>query len=332
MEGVTDAPMRQVISECGGLSYCVSEFLRVCGDLFPAKVFYRHVPEFAHNCRTPAGVPVQLQLLGSNEEAMALNAQRAVELGAGAIDLNFGCPAPQVNRNDGGASLLRYPDRLRGIVAAVRKALPPEIPVSAKLRLGWETPEDIFRNAEEAAIGGATWITIHARTKKQGYTPPAYWNYIGDVKKQLNIPVIANGDIWTLDDFRRCRDESQCDHFMIGRSALATPGLAFAIARELGINAKTTTPFQIPSPSENYLDRWIPLLQRFAEVSAPVSQGNLYTTSRIKQWAKMSFLRNQFPWFDQIKLAKTTEELFTILEQQAKNIHGKSTPSQETLH
>ncbi len=240
---------------------------------------------------------------------MGLNAQRAVELGAGAIDINFGCPAPQVNRNDGGASLLRYPERLRGIVAAVRKAVPPHIPVSAKLRLGWETPDAIFRNAEEAALGGASWITIHARTKKQGYAPPAYWNYIGEVKKQLKLPVVANGDIWTFEDFLRCRDETQCQHFMIGRSALANPGLALAISRELGIKRDLSR----SSFTENPLAAWIPLLQRFAEVSEPYSQGNQYIAARIKQWLKMAYLRKQFPWFEQIKLCKTVDEIFEVL-------------------
>ncbi len=314
MEGVTDAPMRQVISEVGGLSFCVSEFLRVCNDLFPAKVFLKHVPEYSHQCHTTAGTPIQIQLLGSNEEAMALNAARAIELGARAIDINFGCPAPQVNRNDGGATLLRYPDRLRGIVSAVRKAVPAHLPVSAKLRLGWESPEDIYRNAQEAAAGGASWITIHGRTKKQGYTPPAYWKYIGEVRSQLNIPVVANGDIWTLDDFKRCRDETHCDHFMMGRGALANPALTLEIAQELGLRIRpssvqsTSMSFKTGSPAA-----WLPILKRFAEISAPHSQGNLYAASRIKQWLKMAYLRKQFPLFEKIKLSKTVEEIFAIL-------------------
>ena len=310
MEGVTDAPMRQVISEYGGLSFCVSEFLRVCSDLFPAKVFHRHVPETSDACLTSAGTPVQLQILGSDEEAMALNAVRAVQLGFGAIDINFGCPAPQVNRNDGGASLLRYPERIRGIVSAVRKAVPSKIPVSAKLRLGWESPTDIFRNAEEAAAGGASWLTIHARTKIQGYAPPVHWGYIGEVRKKLRIPIIANGDIWTFEDFLRCRDQTQCEHFMMGRGALANPALTLEVSRELGL---TTREFD-PDMKKGEISAWLPLLKRFAEVSEPVSQGSLYTASRIKQWLKMAYLRKQFPLFEKVKQSKTVEEIFEILE------------------
>src|SRR6478609_5011361 len=97
MEGVTDAPMRALLTEQGGFSFCVSEFLRVTQDLLPAHVFYRHVPELNSGCRTPSGTPIQIQLLGGNEEAMATNAQRACDLGARAIDINFGCPSPTVN-------------------------------------------------------------------------------------------------------------------------------------------------------------------------------------------------------------------------------------------
>ena len=310
MEGVTDAPMRQVISEYGGLTFCVSEFLRVCSDLFPAKVFQRHVPEHSQGCRTSAGTPVQLQILGSNEEAMALNAQRAVQLGFGAIDINFGCPAPQVNRNDGGASLLRYPERIQSIVSAVRKAVPSAIPVSAKLRLGWDSPQDILINAEAAAAGGASWLTIHARTKAQGYAPPVHWSYIGEVRKQLQLPIVANGDIWTFEDFLRCRDETQCEHFMMGRGALANPALTLEVSRELGL---TDRPFD-PKMKEGKIEAWLPLLRRFDKVRTPVSQGSLYTASRIKQWLKMAYLRKQFPLFEKIKQNKTVEEIFENLE------------------
>src|SRR5207237_5465230 len=122
---------------------------------------------------------------------------------------------------------------IRAIVAAVRAAVPEQVPVSAKLRLGWDDIHAIHVNADRAAEGGASWITIHARTKCQGYRPPAYWKPIGEVRSRLPIPVVANGEIWTLDDLRRCRDETGCQHFMLGRGAVADPALARAAAREL---------------------------------------------------------------------------------------------------
>ena len=88
-----------------------------------------------------------------------------------------------------------------------------------------------------AAEGGADWLTIHARTRTQGYKPPVYWKPIGIVRERLGLPVVANGDIWTLADFRQCREETGCRHFMLGRSALANPLLASQVAHELGIGS-----------------------------------------------------------------------------------------------
>ena len=144
MQGLTDAPMRAYQSESGALTFAVSEFLRVSADVPPAKLFLRHVPELRFGGKTPSGLPVQVQLLGGDPERMAEAAQVAVKAGAKAIDINFGCPAPTVNRHDGGAAILRFPERIEAIVAAVRAALPAEVPVSAKLRLGWDAANAIF--------------------------------------------------------------------------------------------------------------------------------------------------------------------------------------------
>jgi tRNA-dihydrouridine synthase C len=311
MEGVTDAVMRAFMTERGGFTFCVSEFLRISQTVLPPKVYFEHVPEYSSSCRTPSGVPVQIQLLGGNEEVMAESARRAWELGAGAIDINFGCPSPQVNRNDGGASLLRYPERIRAIVSAVRQATPTHIPVSAKLRLGWDSMEQIYVNAEQAALGGASWITIHARTKVQGYAPPAHWRYIGEVRRHLDIPVVANGDIWTLEDFLRCREVTGCQHFMLGRGALADPSLVPALARELGISG----PLDSAHLSfDQKAQSWLPLLQKFGVTSEPYSGGSQYTARRMKQWLKMAHLRHPLTFFDEIKTATTTEELISKLQ------------------
>lgn len=309
MEGVTDAPMRALLTERGGFSFCVSEFLRVCNNDYPDFVYEQHVPELRNGCATPSGSPIQVQLLGGDERLMAKAAAQAVRLGARAIDINFGCPSKTVNRHDGGATLLQYPDRIRSIVAAVRGELDPEIPVSAKLRLGWEQPTDIFRNAREAEAGGASWITIHARTKRQGYAPPAYWSYIGEARLQVGVPVVANGDIWSLDDFKRCRDETGCRHYMIGRGALADPALPLKIARELGLHA-----------SEDSLEfshrsiEWEPLLARFIELNLPVlRKGPEVVLGRIKQWLKFAHLRAPLAWFDDVKRTETIDDLFAVL-------------------
>jgi tRNA-dihydrouridine synthase C len=310
MEGVTDACMRELLTERGGFSFCVSEFLRISQNVLPPHTYTKHVPELKTACKTASGVPIQIQLLGGDEELLGLSAMRAVELGAGAIDLNFGCPAPTVNRHDGGASLLRYPKRIEGIVAAVRKAVPAHIPVSAKLRLGWECMSDVYDNAQAATQGGASWITIHARTKFQGYAPPAYWKYIGEVRHQVGIPVVANGDIWTREDYLKCREETGCIHFMIGRGALADPGLPHAIAGHLGIEIGGA-PAAYPQGTEP--KDWEAILSRFSEVSAPTARDSQYTARRIKQWIGFANLRKSQPWMVELKRTSSLEEIFSLL-------------------
>lgn len=304
MEGVTDVAMRALFSEIGGFDFCVTEFLRVSHCVPGPRAFRTHTPEVANGCRTQAGLPVQIQLLGGDPAKLAQAARVAVLAGARAVDLNFGCPAPTVNRHDGGAVLLNHPDRIRAIVSAVRGALPREIPVSAKLRLGWDNPGAIHLNAERAAEGGADWLTIHGRTKSQGYRPPAFWKPIGEVRARLGIPVVANGEMWTVEDIRRCRDETGCEHFMLGRGALACPTLALAAARELGIRGVgPNAPFG-RSPAE-----WLPLLRRFMEISTTVGSSPVRTVSRVKQWLRIANHDGRLPWFNAIKRCESPQQL-----------------------
>ncbi|MDR3608481.1 MAG: tRNA-dihydrouridine synthase family protein [Oligoflexia bacterium] len=315
MEGVTDAPMRAFLTERGGFNYCVAEFLRINDQALPGKVFRKHIPELrTPGCATPAGIPVQIQLLGGNADALAEGALEAIRCGARAIDLNFGCPAPTVNRHDGGATLLKFPHRIEAIVRAVREAVPRSIPVSAKLRLGWDTMDAIHENAERAARGGANWITIHGRTRMQAYQPPAHWKPIGEVRRALGpeIPVIANGDIWTLEDLKRCREATGCQHFMLGRPALADPMLPLLAARELGLSSGPET--LAPLPIEASV--WQPLIRRFVDLSLAASDGahgEGYTVARIKQWVRMSHKQRNLPWFDAVKTTKTLDEVYQVL-------------------
>lgn len=303
MEGVTDAAMRAVQGEVGGFAFAVSEFLRVSQTVPPPHVFFRHVPELRSGATTPTGLPVQVQILGGDPGRMAAAAGVAVGCGATAIDINFGCPAPTVNRHDGGATLLKYPTRVRAIVRAVRDALPPKIPVSAKMRLGWDSTEAIDENAAMAVEGGAAWVTVHARTRVAGYAPPVDWRAVGRVRETLGVPVVANGDIWTLADFRRCRDESGCSHYMLGRGALANPRLARQVAAELGI---------APPPAPVW--DWRPLFERFLAWSAhyrgEVPGG---AVRKLKQWLRIAANCGAFAGFDAVKRAATVDELFAAL-------------------
>jgi len=309
MEGVTDAPMRALLSEVSGFTSCVTEFLRVSQSVPGVRVFREHVPELASGCRTPAGVPVQVQLLGGDPDRLAAAAMNAVRAGARSVDLNFGCPVPTVNRHDGGAVLLKCPARLRAIVAAVRTALPREVPVSAKLRLGWDDPSAIHANADHAAEGGASWITVHGRTRAQGYRPPAYWGPIGEVRRRLGIPVVANGDIRTVEDLRRCRDETGCRHFMLGRGAVARPWLAAEAARELGIPGAGQLAAFGGTPAE-----WLALVRRFVALAGAMGKPPTYAVNRVKQLLRMANHEGRLPWFDSLKRLQSLHDLLAQLE------------------
>ena len=229
MEGLLDHCLRDVLTRAGGVDRCVSEFIRVTDQLLPDRVFLRLMPELAQGSRTAAGTPVRAQLLGSDAACMADNAAALAALGTEGEDLNFGCPAPTVNRHRGGAVLLDEPELVGAIVAAVRRAVPLALPVSAKMRLGHRDSALMLDNARAIAAAGASELVVHARTKADGYRPPAYWDSIALIREVVSIPVVANGEIWTADDARRCREASGCDALMLGRGMVADPGLALAI-------------------------------------------------------------------------------------------------------
>jgi tRNA-dihydrouridine synthase C len=302
MEGVTDAPMRAVQGAGGAFTFAVSEFLRVAHVALPRGTILRHVPELRAGGRTPTGLAVQVQLLGGDAGLVAESAAVAVGAGATAIDLNFGCPARTVNRHDGGATLLRHPRRIREIVAAARAAVPAGVPVSAKLRLGWDRVDAIFENAGMAAEGGAAWVTVHARTRTQGYAPPVYWPLVGRVRERLGIPVVANGDIRTVEGFRRCRDETGCRHFMLGRGALADPGLAGRVAAELGI---------APPRADERIDWSAELRRLVAWTPADRVEGMV---KRLKQWLRMAAAYGTFARFGEVKRAGGVAELLALVD------------------
>ncbi|WP_108445214.1 tRNA dihydrouridine synthase [Halomonas denitrificans] len=231
MEGVIDAVTRDLLTRTPGFDWVVTEFVRVVDARLPPRVFYKHCPELTADTApaTPSGVPVALQLLGSDPAALAANARQALRLGATGVDLNFGCPAKLVNRHDGGASLLRDPRRVHAAVAAVHAAVGDAIPVTAKIRLGFSDRRLALACALTTQDAGARRLVVHGRTRDEGYRPPAHWEWIGRIRQRLAIPVVANGDIWTLEDYWKARTLSGCQDVMLGRGALADPRLAARI-------------------------------------------------------------------------------------------------------
>ncbi len=280
MEGVLDHSLRDVLTRVGGIDRCVSEFIRITDQLLPARVFTRLMPELHHGGRTPSGTPVRAQLLGSDPVCLAENAARLAELGPAGIDLNFGCPAKVVNRHRGGAVLLDEPELVHAIVAAVRRAVPASMPVSAKMRLGHRDDALMLDNARAIAAAGADELVVHARTKLHGYKPPAYWDRIAHIRDAVTVPVVANGEVWTLDDARRCLQTSGCDALMLGRGLVSDPGLALAV------RGRTQ-----PAWAE-----LLPLVQLYGRLIAP-RVAPRHRGGRIKQWLNM--LRRRHPGAEQ---------------------------------
>lgn len=301
MEGVVDDLMRDILSSINPYDLLVTEFVRVVDQLLPEKVFLKLCPELLNGGFTPSGTPVRVQLLGQEPNCMAENAMRAIELGSHGVDANFGCPAKMVNRSNGGAVLLQYPNTIHDIVRAMRQAVPAEHPVTAKIRLGYEDKSLFMENALAVYEAGATELAIHARSKVDGYKPPAYWEYITEVRERLPIPVIANGEIWNREDAKRCMAVTGCDSIMIGRGAISLPNLADTI--------KTGA---VPYSWADTLGLMLSYTQR--ELSGRKSD---YYPARIKQW--FSYLNRQYPeadtLFRELRIYKTTEEIVRVLEE-----------------
>jgi len=310
MEGVVDFEMRDVLTRIGGYDRCVTEFVRITDNLLPNRVYYRFSPELKNGGMTPAGVPVYLQLLGGNPQSMALNAAKAQKLEPPGIDINFGCPSKTVNKSDGGSVLLKEPKRIGSIVTAVRDAVNPNIPVTAKIRLGFSHRDFLEEVVDHIIAAGANELCIHARTREDGYKPPAYWSAVKQVASKSPIPVIINGEIWSAEDAQRARKESGCGDIMLGRSAMRCPDLARIVKADH--QAQQYQPLAWPEVLEMVL--------RYLHNSE--NRHPNFVSNRSKQW--LVFLQKRYPeaaeLFQRIKRLKVADEVFTEITAYLKTV------------
>lgn len=298
MEGLADDVLRGVLTSLAPYDWGICEFIRVSANVLPLKTFQRVCPELLNNNQTAAGTPIRVQLLGSDPYLMAENARQVVSLNPAGLDLNFGCPAPTVNRHRGGAALLNEPELLNSIVSAVRAVVPAHIPFTAKMRLGIDDTSRAVECAQALAAGGINELIVHGRTKLDGYRPPARWAWIDKVRAAVEIPIIANGEVWTVEDFTRCQQETGCDDIMLGRGAVADPLLARRVRGETVAGWADILP--------GIGDYWLGVRRKVVAVHAG---------GRLKQWLAM--LRRNYPeaevLYQQLRPIKSAQEIDAAL-------------------
>jgi nifR3 family TIM-barrel protein len=215
MEGVGDRCFRRAMASVGGFDEGVTDFLRV-----PTNA---HIQSLArvYEANEMAPIPLAAQLMGSDIELMALMAIEIEKRGAPRIDLNCGCPSNTVTGRGAGSSLLKDPDLLHRVAKAMVQAV--SIPVTVKMRSGYEDTSRFKENLLAAQESGVQFITLHPRTKVDGYGPPARWDLIAEAKEILRIPVVGNGDILNVAHALKMLETTGCDALMIGRGSVINP-------------------------------------------------------------------------------------------------------------
>lgn len=217
MEGITDVPFRKLVRKHGCGITC-TQMIHAQGLIFGKES--RRIIETS--TMTQEEKPVGFQLCGNDPKLVGEAAKRAEDLGAAFIDLNMGCPAKNVVSNGGGAALLQKPELAAEVVESIRKNT--SIPATVKIRVGWtDDSKNYLEVGKMMQNAGASLISVHARTRSQKYTGKANWNLIAELKQELKIPVIGNGDILSFEDVKEKLEKHKVDGAMIGRGALGNP-------------------------------------------------------------------------------------------------------------
>ena len=242
MEGVTDPVFRDLVLERNGpqaLGGAFTEFARVVGDALPRRTLRAHLG----TRRFPQ--PVGLQLMGANPDAVAASAVRAFEEGAPLVDLNFGCPSKGALRGCAGSSMLDDPPSVERLVRTVANAVGPR-PVTAKIRAGGDDDSRLEEIARAAQEGGAALLTVHCRTRAEGYRDTADWERLRRAVAVCDIPVCGNGGVEEAGDLPRLLAETGCRFAMVGRAALGDPWIfrrAHERADEASVSAEDAAGF-----------------------------------------------------------------------------------------
>jgi len=217
LSGVTDLVFRRLVRRYAPESMMYTEMVHAAG--------LHHVRGLSKIMDVdPKEKPISIQLFDCRPDFLGEAAQKAVAEGADTVDINMGCPVNKITKKGGGSSLLREPETAVAIVRAVVEAV--SVPVTVKTRMGWSDDEiNILDFAQRMEEAGAQMLTLHARTRAQGYKGEAKWEWIAKVKRVLSIPVIANGDIFSVESAVRCLEQTGADGVMCSRGTLGYPFL-----------------------------------------------------------------------------------------------------------
>lgn len=300
MAGICNSAFRRIVKEMGaGLLFAemVSDKALMYGSVKTENMLY--MTEYER--------PIAQQIFGSDKESFVIAAKKVYEImKPDIIDINMGCPVPKVAlKSQAGAALLKNPDKIKEIVQAVVHSVP--CPVTVKIRSGWD--KNNINAVEVAKIcesAGASAITVHPRTRSQGYEGFADWSIIKEIKENVNIPVIGNGDIKSADDAMKMLKETNCDAIMIGRASLGNPYIFKQITHYLKTNEKLEN--QAPNEKIDLCLKHFKYLLKIKDEKVAVLEMRTHTAWYIKGMKDASTIKNM------IFKCNNKDELINILE------------------
>ena len=307
MAGISNTAYRQIIKEMGaGLI-----FAEMVSD---KAIMYGSSKTFDLLKMDDKERPIAQQIFGSDVESFVIAAKKVEELmHPDIIDINMGCPVPKVAiKSQAGSALLKNPAKVGEIIKAVVNAV--KVPVTVKIRSGWdENSINAVEIAKVAEQNGASAITLHARTRSQGYSGHSDWTLIKKVKEAVNIPVIGNGDILSCFDAKKMLDETNCDAVMIGRGVLGNPWLIKECVNYL--NDGTLPKVITPQEKINMLKRHYELLLKNTNEKQAILEIRTHALWYIKGLKGSSIIKNQ------ICQTKNSNDLFNILDNYLKTLN-----------
>ena len=300
MAGVTDKPCR-IIYKRMGASVVYTEFVSAEG-IIRENIKTLNMIEFTDEER-----PIGVQIFGDSPDVVSKSAKFIYDnYKPDIIDINFGCPVPKITKRGAGSAALRDLSLMKELAMAVVNAV-PDVPVTAKMRSGWDSNSIVTVEAgiilEEVGIKA---VTLHARTTKQGYTGHSNWDLIKDLKESVSIPVIGNGDVTSIDSYNKIKNYTNCDAVMIGRGALGNPWIFKQIIDS--INNKTTS-----KPSLKQIittcKQHIKLLKENKSSIASVNLSKKHLNFYLKNFHNSSIYRKK------LMLCDNTKDMLVILDE-----------------